>query len=140
MADIWTAAWRGDEEAVRDLVRRGTGADEREPSTGCSPLHYAATTGSLATIRYLLAQAVDVNARNRVGRTPLHLAVIAAASRPADNADLAQAQELLLAGGADPEARDGLNRTPASYARARTAGGTTELPPPPNGPMCYIVP
>jgi hypothetical protein len=139
VADIWKAAWDGDDAAVCDLVARGVGPDEREPSTGCSPLHYAATTGSLSTIRYLLGQAVDVNGRNRMGRTPLHLVAISAASRPSDDANLAEAQELLLAAGADPEARDGLDRTPASYARTPTEEGSAALPPPPPT-MCYIVP
>ncbi len=62
---------------------------------GRTALHYAATDGELDTVRRLIAEGADVNAKEDAGWTPLHFA--------ADQGDL-DIVETLIAAGADVNA------------------------------------
>ena len=68
-----------------------------------TPLHYAA----MHVMQVLLAAGADTRAKNGVGRTALHLAVMLG------RYDMVPA---LLAGGADKKALDNNGRTPYAYA------------------------
>jgi len=72
-----------------------------------SALHRAVYNGDMQLARLLLARGADVNARTRVGQTPLHLAVLI------DRPPLA---ELLLAAGADPNGATDQGITPLHCA------------------------
>ena len=52
------------------LVQAGADVNAKDPY-GVSPLHYAAISGSIETIRLLLQSGADVNARDADGRTVL---------------------------------------------------------------------
>lgn len=83
---------------------------------GDTPLHIAATVGSVDSIQALLEFKADANFRNPKEETPLHQAV--------DNFNL-QAAQLLVSGGAEVSARDWYGRTPLflTVYRSNTAGG-----------------
>ena len=72
---------------------------------GAAPLHYALTQPSI--VELLLAAKAEVNARTKIGETPLHWAA---------GAGLKAAAELLLAHGADPNARASDDVTPLHLA------------------------
>ena len=74
-----------------------------------TPLMRAAGAGDLAQVRTLLADLVDVNARDQSGYTAL---MYASKSR-LDRADIAKT---LLSAGADPNARDKGGNTPLTWA------------------------
>jgi len=52
-------------------LRRAAGSPNVVSSLGETPLHYAATYGSVESVRILLDHGADPNARNRSGATPL---------------------------------------------------------------------
>src|SRR5579859_3670811 len=54
-----------------DGLRRAAGNPNVVSSLGEAPLHYAATFGSVDSVRVLLERGADPNARNRSGATPL---------------------------------------------------------------------
>jgi ankyrin repeat protein len=54
-----------------DGLRRAAGNPNVVSSLGETPLHYAATYGSVDSVRVLLERGADPNARNRAGATPL---------------------------------------------------------------------
>ena len=72
-------------------------------------LHGAANSGSVDAVRWLLDRGANVNARGRMGRTPLHLAM--------ERNSSTRIGELLLERGAELEARDDLGMTPLDVAR-----------------------
>jgi ankyrin repeat protein len=67
---------------------------------GSTPLHHAAAFGNLATMKALLANGANVNAKNRRASTPLHWAIL-------DEAKV----RLLLDAGADKDARQADGRS-----------------------------
>ena len=101
------------------LLARGARADAR-CARNDTALHAAVRLNSMAMVRVLLP-ALDVDARNDFGSTPLHYAAAAPAARRAAAATNADIIRALLARAADVNAADRNGRTPLDKARTRKA-------------------
>ena len=101
---LMMAALRGRVDWVERLVARG--AQVNRP--GWSPLHYAASGGDVATLRWLLDHGAEKDARSPNSSTPL---MMAAGYGSEDAADL------LLARGADAARRNDKGLTAGDFAR-----------------------
>lgn len=109
---IIRAAKAGDLELARKLIEQNPafacGIDE----DGHTPLHYAAYYGHSDVAALLIANHANVNARDRIGNTPLHSSAI----RGRLNQDWKNVVELLLANKADVHATNAIGRTPLQEA------------------------
>ena len=101
--EIHEAAKRGDLEKVRTLVEGDPALVEAKDKGGETPLHWAAVSGNLDLVRFLLDKGAIVDAKNARGLTPLFFT--AAQGRP-------PAAGLLIERGADVNARNPLGMTP----------------------------
>ncbi len=100
------AALRGSVKVTQRLLDRGASTKARD-SYGFLPLELAARTGSAATVRELLQGGADINGRGGdLGGTALDEAIIQ------NHPDIVN---LLLASGADVNARDRLGETALFY-------------------------
>ena len=57
------------------LVQHGADPDNRQHGCGGTPLHHTLAGGYIELVDYLLRAKADVNAANRYGVHPLHIAV-----------------------------------------------------------------
>ena len=79
--DGWTAlhwvASFGTAEDIKAMIRYGADPCASVRTFGCQALHFAAQYGNRSTMEELLrnVEAVDINARDWLGLTPLHIAV-----------------------------------------------------------------
>jgi ankyrin repeat protein len=111
MSALHDAAKRGDTNAVRDILSRGTGKENRDEA-GRTALHVAVECGRIGVTEFLLKRRASINARDAQGRTPLIRAV---------EAEQAVAVRFLLAHGANTNARDGRGWTALHTAARRGA-------------------
>ena len=95
-------------EKVKEHLRLTPELVNAKNSSGQTSLHVAAHYGYNRLMELLLANEAAVDARDKVGRTPLH-----DMARRCARIDVA---ELLLANGADVNATDKMGTTPASLA------------------------
>ena len=112
-AEIHKAAYNGDINKVRELLKKGVNPDERD-SFGGTALHAAMFQKKMEIVRLLLESQFDINAVGpKNGYTPLHDAVWA---------ENVEAIKLLLDKGAKTniKGKDGL--TP--YGKAKKEGKT----------------
>ncbi len=100
---LMMAALKGPPELAARLVKRGADVNK----IGWTPLHYAATAGSLPTIRMLLENHAYIDAESPNGTTPLMMAA---------QYGSADAVRLLLAEGADPTLRNQRNFSALDFA------------------------
>ena len=72
--DIWTAAYDGNIEAVKQHLAAGTDVNAKR-SDGMTPLPLAAQFGRKEVAEMLIANGADVNAKMNDGQTPLDWAI-----------------------------------------------------------------
>ena len=127
------AVRHGNQVAAQLLLDSGLSVDIR-PHWGLTPLHVAASKGNLPFLEFLLSKGADINARTAPGNTPLHYAVLISHyypdnvtflldhganvnavgsfnQTPLHHAKTLEILEILLARGADPNAKDADQRT-----------------------------
>lgn len=107
LSRIDLAAEMGSPDLVSRLLEKGLTSNGTEKSSGWTPLHFAATSGSLDTMRLLIDAGADVNAHDALGRTPLDLA--------AAYQNLAGVR-VLLHHGASLDTADAMGNTPLHFA------------------------
>lgn len=100
---LWTAAHAGTAAVVSFLV--GHGADVNATSGSWTPIHTACAFGNIEVVEVLVNSGADINRPDSSGKTPLHLAVMAADDRE----DIVS---VLLQHGADPSRTDQSGDTP----------------------------
>jgi ankyrin repeat protein/beta-lactamase regulating signal transducer with metallopeptidase domain len=98
LSPYYWAAMQGSKDLVELLITKG--------ATPESTIHLAARAGDLSKVQSFIQQGTDVNAKDRVGQTPLFSAVLA------DTSDVAK---FLIAKGADINAKDSLGMTPLRF-------------------------
>jgi len=101
--EIHEAAKRGDLEKVRSLVAADPALVAAQDRGGETPLHWAAFSGNLDLVRFLLDKGAEVDVKTNRGLTPL--AFITAQGRT-------QAAGLLIERGADVNSRNSFDMTP----------------------------
>jgi len=103
VADIWSAAARGDIEQLNRLIGEGMTVDAIQPASGSTPLMVAALYGQVEMVEHLLAAGADIAKQGNDGSTALHSAVFFGR---------AEVVEVLLDRGADPTLHNMYQQTP----------------------------
>jgi uncharacterized protein len=101
---LMMACLRGQADMARKLIARGADVNK----TGWTPLHYAATNGSVAIIQMLLDESAYIDAASPNGTTPLMMAAMYGTP---------DAVKLLLDAGADPTLKNQLGMTAMDFAK-----------------------
>ncbi len=111
---LMLASLGGQLEMARQLVERG--ADVNKP--GWAPLHYAATRGHLAVMRFLLDNNAYIDAASPNGTTPLMMAA---------HYGTPTAVKLLLESGADPLLKNQQDLTAIDFAQRANRADSAEI-------------
>ncbi|HUT11234.1 MAG TPA: ankyrin repeat domain-containing protein, partial [Thermoguttaceae bacterium] len=101
--DIWTAAAKGNLEAIKQQLAAGKDINAKASSIGATPLMAAAITGQSKAAELLLAQGARPDIRNSEGSTALHMAAFFG------HVEIVKA---LVAKGADVNVRNDGSETP----------------------------
>lgn len=92
---------------IEQLLGKGGDPNLRDPTTGDTPLRLAAGLNRLSIAKTLLESGADPNLSNALDSMPLHLAVSGRQDRHGEERSPSlRLARLLLAYGADPDARD----------------------------------
>lgn len=101
--DIWTAAFTGNTEALKQALTDGAEVNARNLQSGATPLITAAVAGHTKAVATLLEHGADINARGQDGGTALHAAAFFGHT---------ETVKLLLEKGADTNIRSNDGATP----------------------------
>ncbi|CEI89389.1 hypothetical protein G6F70_005021 [Rhizopus microsporus] len=107
--DLMLAACRNDQdEMLEDILKEGDFDINYTDGLGDTACHYAAKFGAKNCLELLVhIPSIDLNRKNKEGKTPLHLAV-----QYDDDPDIAlDMVDLLLNSGADPRVKDNQGST-----------------------------
>ena len=104
--EIHKAAWDGDLEKVKALLKDNPDLVFSKDKVENTPLHLAAVRGHKDVMKFLVASKADVNAKNISGKTPLYSVALSG------HKDMV---ELLLANKADVNVKDMDGNTPLNY-------------------------
>ncbi|MCP5260577.1 MAG: ankyrin repeat domain-containing protein [Rhodoferax sp.] len=111
---LMLACLAGQLEMAQQLVERG--ADVNKP--GWAPLHYAATRGHVAVMRYLLERNAYIDAASPNGTTPLMMAAYYGTP---------SAVKLLLESGADPLLKNQQDLSAIDFAHRANRADSAEI-------------
>ena len=118
-APLHTASVLGKHEIVEILVDNGAIVDIRTATEEhYTPLHLAAHSGHIATVKTLVNLGAEVDSLSRNGRTPLRLATAEG---------YANIAEFLLSKSADPNAQDSVAATPLHAAAGLNRKSAVEV-------------
>src|SRR3954462_11463060 len=109
--NLWSAARRGDVEAIRRFVSGGADVNAKRrtlSASGFTPLHYAAGAAQMEALKELVRLGARVDEREDQGGTPLLHAVGVGADK--------QVIDVLLGLGANINKADRLGMTPLEAA------------------------
>eukprot|EP01130_Rhizamoeba_saxonica_P007567 TRINITY_DN3058_c0_g1_i2.p1 TRINITY_DN3058_c0_g1~~TRINITY_DN3058_c0_g1_i2.p1 ORF type:complete len:138 (-),score=22.91 TRINITY_DN3058_c0_g1_i2:40-453(-) len=74
--DIFEAASQNKANVLEDLLAAGADPNQTDFDQKNTPLHYASARGNIDAMEILIDYDADVNARNRLGKTPLHTLIL----------------------------------------------------------------
>ncbi len=109
-SQIHAAAYQGNLEEIRKLVREDPGVVSQTDSEGKTALHHAALKGHLEIVKFLLDNKADVNAVTKSGFTP---AFLAKGANNSEGLKFLQAHGGIFSG-ANPRLSNRSNSAPAS--------------------------
>jgi len=105
--EIFDAVRKGDLAKVKELVGKNPKAVAETDNRSFIPLHYAAETGNLSILEFLLSNNSSIDAKNSAGQTPLYRAI---------NRNQMTNANLLMDKGADPFAKADNGISPINLA------------------------
>eukprot|EP01119_Soliformovum_irregulare_P001359 TRINITY_DN1107_c0_g2_i1.p1 TRINITY_DN1107_c0_g2~~TRINITY_DN1107_c0_g2_i1.p1 ORF type:complete len:1152 (-),score=404.61 TRINITY_DN1107_c0_g2_i1:97-3552(-) len=101
------AAFNGDIESLKNLVKKGKSNVNNQGPLETSPLHEAAFSDQVECVKFLLENGAEVNIKDKEGASPLQHAAFNGSLRTL---------KILLESGADPTSRDKEGSTPIHKA------------------------
>ena len=72
--EILDVAKNGDLQKLKTIVEQDIKILETKDTAGRTALHFAANSGHLEIVKYLLAKGIDINLKSSANTTPLHFA------------------------------------------------------------------
>lgn len=73
-SSVHNEAWDGDLPSVKAFVEKGGDVNDRHKLSGGTILSYAAGSGNVELVQYLISKSASATARDNNGTTPLHFA------------------------------------------------------------------
>lgn len=109
----------GSDSVAKFLINHGAMSSSSYPPElcSCTNLHMAAAMGLTSTLKTLIDQGMNVEARDKQLRTPLHYAVT---MRHQNSLEQARVVMWLLLNNADPRTEDSQGRRPVSIGKKRS--------------------